>query len=157
MAVLSAGAPFGTADVDAHACTLCFSCVSACPGKALQTGGEGVPQLLFIEENCLQCGMCTRTCPEDALWITPRLIFDAESRSRKRKLHEEPPFLCTSCGKPFATRSVIDNMLNKLKGHHMFQSERARRRLTLCEDCRVIDIVQDPDALNGGLDGPIRQ
>ncbi len=157
LATLSAGAPFGTADVDAKACTLCFSCVGACPGKALQTGGEGIPQLLFVEENCLQCGMCTRTCPEDAIWITPRMLFDGEARKRKRKLHEEEPFLCTSCGKPFATRSVIDNMLNKLKGHYMFQTERARRRLTLCEDCRVIDIVQDQDAMMGGVDDQIRQ
>lgn len=157
LTTLGAKAPFGTADVDAHACTLCFSCVGACPGKALQTGGEGIPQLLFIEENCLQCGICTRTCPEDAIWITPRLLFDREARKRKRKLHEEAPFLCTACGKPFATRSVIDNVLNKLQGHYMFQSARARRRLTLCEACRVIDMVQDQEAMNGGMDGQIRQ
>lgn len=157
MASLTAGAPFGKAEVDAKACTLCFSCVGACPGKALQTGGEGMPQLLFIEENCIQCGMCTRTCPEDAIWITPQLLFDANARKQKRKLHEEAPFLCTACGKPFATRSVIDNMLSKLHGHYMFQNDRARRRLTMCEDCRVIDIVQDQDAINGGIDERIRQ
>ena len=157
MASLSVGAPFGMADVDPKACTLCFSCVGACPGKALQTGGEGMPQLLFIEENCLQCGMCTRTCPEDAIWITPRLLFDAATRRQKRKLHEEAPFLCTACGKPFATRSVIDRMMNKLQGHYMFQNERALKRLTLCEDCRVVDIVQDQEAMNGGIDGQVRQ
>ncbi|MGD8908538.1 MAG: 4Fe-4S binding protein [Chromatiales bacterium] len=156
MAMLTAGAPFGSADVDANACTLCFSCVGACPGKALQTGSEGIPQLIFIEENCLQCGLCTRTCPEDAIWITPRMLFDTEARARKRKLHEEAPFLCTACGKPFATRSVIDSMLNRLKGHYMFQSERSRRRLTLCENCRVVDIVQDEQAMKGGLDEQIR-
>jgi ferredoxin len=123
----------------------------------LLTAGEGVPQLQFIEENCLQCGMCTQICPEDAISISPRLLFDPAPRKARRKLHEEAPYLCTSCGKPFATRSVIDNMLEKLKGHYMFQDERARRRLTMCEDCRVIDIVQDPDAINGDLDQGIRQ
>jgi ferredoxin len=157
IATLTAGAPFGRADVDPQRCTLCFSCVGACPGKALQTGGEGIPQLQFIEENCIQCGMCTRTCPEDAIWITPRLLFDPTERRRKRKLHEEEPFLCVACGKPFATRSVIDNMLNKLKGHYMFQTEQARRRLTLCEECRVIDIVQDEEAMNVGINKQIRQ
>ena len=157
MAKLSVGAPFGKVDVDANACTLCFSCVAACPGKALQCGSEGVPQLLFIEGNCLQCGMCTRTCPEDAIGITPRLLFDAEQRRATRKLHEEAPFLCTSCGKPFATRSAIDNVLQKLEGHYMFQNERARRRLTMCDECRVIDIVQDQEVMNGGLDGHFRQ
>jgi ferredoxin len=157
LATLSTGAPFGSADVDAKACTLCFSCVGACPGKALQTGGEDIPQLHFNEANCLQCGMCTRICPEDAIWITPRLLFDRKARQQTRKLHEEQPFCCTACGKPFATQSVIKNMLHKLQGHPMFQTERARQRLTLCEDCRVVDIVQDQEAMMTGVDTPVRQ
>ena len=55
LANLPAGAPFGTAYVTEQDCTLCFACVGACPGKALQAG-EGEPQLKFIEANCLQCG-----------------------------------------------------------------------------------------------------
>jgi len=152
LASLEVGAPFGQAEVDHKCCTLCFSCVGACPGKALQSGGDERPSLLFIEENCIQCGLCTRTCPEDAIWITPRLLFDRAARRQPRLLHEEEPFLCTACGKPFATRSVIEHMQDKLRGHAMFQSERARRRLTLCEDCRVIDIVQDQEAMGGGID-----
>ncbi|MCW9022127.1 MAG: 4Fe-4S binding protein [Sedimenticola sp.] len=152
MADLTVGAPFGTAQVDEKACTLCLACVSACPGKALMSG-QDAPQLRFIEANCLQCGICTRTCPEDAIWITPRLLFNREERNKVRLLHEEPPFCCTACGKPFATRSVIENMLKKLEGHWMFQDGKARHRLTLCEDCRVVDIVQDPDAMAQGVKG----
>jgi ferredoxin len=156
IAILSAGAPFGAAQVDEKACTLCMACVSACPGKALQHG-QGEPQLKFIEANCLQCGMCTRTCPEDAIWITPRLLLDRNSRTKPRILCEEEPFNCTACGKPFATRSVINNMLTKLQGHWMFQNERARSRLTMCEDCRVVDAVQDTEVIENGLDGHLRQ
>ena len=47
--------------------------------------------------------------------------------------------------------------MNKLKGHYMFQNERARRRLTLCEECRVIDIVQDEEAMNLGVDKRMQQ
>ncbi len=68
-------------------------------------------------------------------------------------LHEEPAFCCVGCGKPFATRRVIDTLLDRLSGHAMFQTERARRRLELCEDCRVVDAVQDEDAMNQGLFG----
>ena len=156
LVTLSAGAPFGSAQVEADACTLCFSCVGACPGGAL-LDGEGEPRLRFIEANCLQCGMCTRTCPEDAISITPRMLFDREARGRARLLHEESPFCCSECGKPFATRSVVDNMLRKLEGHWMFQDPRARRRLQMCQDCRVIDIAQDPEAMGQGMDGEIRQ
>jgi ferredoxin len=153
MANLSQGAPFGSAAVAAKACTLCLSCVGVCPGKALQSGSVDHPELRFIEANCLQCGLCTRSCPEDAIWITPRLIFDSKARNQPRTLHEEQPFHCLSCGKPFATRSVIEKMRSQLSGHTMFQNERALRRLSLCDECRVVDIAQDPQA----LDGQIRQ
>jgi ferredoxin len=156
MTNLTTGAPFGTANVDEGRCTLCLACAGVCPGKALQTG-DGVPQLLFIEGNCLQCGLCTRTCPEDAIWITPRLLFEREARSQPRVLYEEPPFCCVSCGKPFATRSVITSMLAKLEGHWMFQTERARRRLMMCDDCRVVDIAQDPGAMEQGFETHHRQ
>jgi hypothetical protein len=39
----------------------------------------------------------------------------------------------------------------------MFQNERAKRRLMMCEDCRVADIVQDPDAMQQGFTAPHRQ
>jgi ferredoxin len=156
MASLSVGAPFGMAQVDVTACTLCLACVGACPGKAL-LAGQDAPQLRFVEANCIQCGMCTRTCPEDAIWITPRLLFDRETRAQIRLLHEEPPFCCTECGKPFATRSVIENMLKKLEGHWMFKDARSRNRLTLCQDCRVVDIAQDPEAMAQGMMGETLQ
>ena len=146
---LSVGAPFGSASVSAKACTLCLACTGVCPTHALQSG-RGVPQLRFIEANCIQCGLCTRTCPENAIWITPRMLLDRNERNKSRVLHEEEPFCCICCGKPFATRSVIDNMQVKLAGHRMFRSERARQRLQMCDDCRVADIVQDPEAMEDG-------
>lgn len=153
---LTAGAPFGTANVDEMRCTLCLACAGVCPGNALQTG-DGMPQLRFIESNCLQCGLCTRTCPEDAIWITPRFQFERDARNMPRVLNEEAPFCCVTCGKPFTTHSMITRMLGKLNTHWMFQDERAKRRLMMCEDCRVVDLVKDPEALAQGLETPPRQ
>ncbi len=150
MATLTAGAAFGEAIINASSCTLCMSCVSACPGNALQSG-QDVPQLRFIESLCLQCGMCTSICPERAISISPRILFDREQRSHSRSLYEEPPFCCVSCGKPFATKSVIDNMMKKLSGHWMFTDERAKQRLMMCEDCRVVDVIQDPEMMEKDL------
>ena len=138
LAELPAGAPFGTAAVDAKACTLCLACVTVCPGKALLDGHD-LPQLRFIEANCVQCGLCTRSCPEDAIWISPRLLFDAQARGRPRVLREDSPFHCVSCGKPFATTAVIGRMQLRLAGHSMYQDPKARRRLLMCGDCRVAD------------------
>ena len=138
---LPTGAPFGEVTVDEGRCTLCMACVSQCPGRALEGGGE-VPQLKFIEENCVQCAMCSRTCPEDAIAPSPRYRFDVERRRERRVLKEEEVFNCVSCGKPFSTRSMIDQMTAKLRSHPMFQGN-ALRRLQMCEDCRVRAMYAD--------------
>jgi ferredoxin len=143
-------APFGDVAIDAGKCTLCMACVGSCPGRALQDGSNReIPEVFFIESNCLQCGACVQTCPEDAIVIKPRLLFDPEIRNRARALNSDTPFACIGCGKPFAPTSVIHKMQEKLKDHHMFGNERALDRLKMCEDCRVVDIVQDPDAMGG--------
>ena len=143
---LSEQSPFGRILVDADACTLCMSCTSVCPSKAVSAGNE-TPKLEFHEINCVQCGICVAACPEHAISLEPRLIADPEQRRAVVTLHEETPFCCITCGKAFATKSLIDNMTRKLSGHHMFQSERAKQRLLMCEDCRVVDVVQDEDAM----------
>jgi ferredoxin len=140
---LPAGAPFGTAQVDSRACTLCMACVAVCPGNALRDGGEQ-PRLTFVEANCLQCGMCTRACPEDAIWISPRLLYERETRRRARLLKEEEPFACIRCGKPFSTKSMVLRMTQRLQGHYMFQGE-AIKRLQMCEDCRVRAMLENDE------------
>ena len=140
-AELPAGAPFGEIKVDKHACTLCMGCVSVCPVAALGAGGE-LPQLKFTEWNCVQCGMCETACPEDAIQLHTRFLYDAELRQQPRILHEEQPFCCVACGKPFGTRSLLESMMSKLEGHWMFQDEESRRRLQMCEHCRVKDMFK---------------
>jgi Fe-S-cluster-containing hydrogenase component 2 len=116
---------------------LCLSCVSACPASALQDNPEK-PQLRFIEKNCVQCGLCASTCPEDAITLQPRLLL-APGRKEARVLNETQPYGCIRCGKPFGTLKAIEAMLGKLAGHSMFQGA-ALERLKMCGDCRVIDI-----------------
>ena len=154
---LNADAPYGQAIIDENRCTLCMACVGSCPGRALQDGSNReIPQIFFIESQCIQCGTCTQTCPEDAIAISPRLVLDREKRNQGRVLNQDSPFACISCGKPFAPTSVIHKMSHSLKGHYMFSSERAKSRLKMCDQCRVADIVQDPEALKGSFD-PLNQ
>lgn len=137
---LAAGAPFGTVHVDKAKCTLCMSCVSACPPHAL-TDTQDMPRLKFTERNCVQCGLCAKTCPEGALTLEPRLLTTAEFR-RERVLNEAEPFNCVRCGKPFGTRQMIESMLGRLSGHAMFAGGDAIKRLQMCADCRIIDMME---------------
>src|SRR6478736_7650653 len=52
---LPEGAPFGTIEVRVEGCTLCLSCVSACPTGALSDDPER-PVLRFAEDACVRCG-----------------------------------------------------------------------------------------------------
>jgi ferredoxin len=136
------GAPFGAIAVDKDKCTLCLSCVSACPASALQDNPQ-LPQLRFIEKNCVQCGLCVKTCPEDAIALQPRLLL-TPPRKEARVLNETQPYACVRCKKPFGTLKAIEAMLGKLAGHAMFQGA-ALERLKMCGDCRVIDIYSAQD------------
>jgi len=128
--------PFGQVHVNKALCTLCMACASVCPVQALQAGGEK-PQLNFIEDNCVQCGLCEQSCPERAITLEQRFVFSATQRKLSQNLNEEEPFACIRCGKPFTTRRMIDHMVDKLAGHWMYDNEEALSRLKMCENCRV--------------------
>ncbi|MBA3624320.1 MAG: 4Fe-4S dicluster domain-containing protein [Methylibium sp.] len=142
---LPAASPFGSLRIDTAKCTMCLSCVGACPESALGDNPDR-PQLKFTEKNCVQCGLCVGTCPENALALDPRLWLADGGKARKqpRVLHEMQPWSCVKCGKPFGTQGAIEAMLGKLAGHSMFQGA-ALERLKMCGDCRVIDLHTNPD------------
>ncbi len=145
IALPAAGSPFGNLLIDTNACTLCLSCVSACPEGALADNADK-PQLKFIEKNCVQCGLCEKTCPENAITLQPRLWLADSGKARKepRVLAEMQPWLCVKCAKPFGTLKAIENMMVKLAGHAAFQGA-AAERLKMCSDCRVIDLHSNPN------------
>jgi ferredoxin len=82
------------------------------------------------------------TCPENAITLAPRLLLAAQAK-QEVVLNEAEPFNCVSCGKPFGTRQMVDNMLGKLTGHSMFAGGAALRRLQMCGDCRVVDMMEN--------------
>ena len=134
------GAPYGSLVIDQDRCTMCLSCVGACPQQALADNPEQ-PQLRFLEKSCVQCGLCASTCPEQAIRLEPRLWLADGGKARKtlRVLHQMEPYSCVRCGKPFGTLRAIENIVSKLAAHAAFQGA-AADRLKMCGDCRVIDL-----------------
>lgn len=144
---LPAGAPFGNVEIDTGGCTLCLSCVSVCPTRALSDDPER-PVLRFAEDACVQCGLCKATCPEKVITLEPRLSF---ARPGARVVKEEIPFCCIRCGKPFGVRSTIERVVAALEGRHwMFKDAPERLDLVrMCDNCRVGFVMErefDPHA-----------
>jgi ferredoxin len=135
---LPQGAPIGAISVDTGGCTLCLSCVSVCPTSALRDDPDR-PALKFVEDACVQCGLCQSTCPEKVITLKPQIDFRA-SRAPAKVIKEEEPALCVRCGTPFGVKSTIDRIAAKLEGSHWMYPAGDRRLevLRMCADCRVI-------------------
>jgi len=129
------GSPFGLVHVDAAACTTCLACAFTCPTRALASGGDAIPRLLFTEAACVQCGLCEVACPEKAITREPRLLLGPE-RTQSRLLHEDEPFACISCGKHFASVGTVRAVVEKLADHPMF-AESGIEVLKTCDECRL--------------------
>ena len=142
---LATGSPFGGLDVNAAGCTLCLACVGACPTGALIDNPDR-PMLRFIEDACVQCGLCKATCPEKVIQLRPRLNFDDAARS-PALVKEEEPAQCIRCGKPFGARAAIERVIEKLSGKHwMYMQGGALDRIRMCDECRMI--VQSEAAID---------
>jgi ferredoxin len=142
LVALPAEAPFGAIEIDVEGCTLCLSCVAACPTGALGDDPE-TPMLRFVEDACVQCGLCKATCPEKVIMLKPQLDFRAAT-TMSRVLKKEEPFHCIRCGRPFGVRSTIEHVIGKLAGRHwMYEIGSARiDALKMCEDCRVAAVTE---------------
>ncbi|MCW3172290.1 4Fe-4S binding protein [Shewanella subflava] len=141
-----ANVPYGQVKLNVDKCTLCMSCVSTCPTQALKDGGE-IPALRFVEQDCVQCGLCESSCPENVISLVPQINFDQQSRQAVTTLKEEAPFECIRCGSAFATQSMVHKMVEMVGAHSAFSAN--IERLKMCGDCRVKDmfedILQDPE------------
>jgi ferredoxin len=140
---LPAGAPLGAISLNVEGCTLCLSCVSACPTGALRDDPDR-PVLKFIEDACVQCGLCQSTCPEKVITLKPQIDFRAV-RAQAAILKEEEPALCIRCNKPFGIKSTIDKIAAKLEGRHWMYPEGDQRLdvVRMCADCRVIAMSEE--------------
>ena len=142
------GAPYGDIEVATDGCTMCLSCVTACPTGAFRDDPDS-PTLRFVERACVQCGICRSTCPEKVISLKPRLNFLDSVRDSVVK-NEEEPFNCVRCGNAFGVKSSVEHMVEKLTGHSMFKDEAALNRIRMCPDCRVLDMATDNDPDLGG-------
>jgi ferredoxin len=154
---LPADAPFGTIEVNVEGCTLCLSCVSACPTGALSDDPER-PMLRFAEDACVQCGLCKATCPEKVISLKPQIDFRAAT-AMARIIKQEEPAECIRCGKPFGVKSSVERVVAKLEGKHWMYKDSKKRLdvIRMCEDCRVVVMAEEQfDPFGAPHRGPVR-
>jgi ferredoxin len=131
---LAKGATLGTVRIDPAKCTLCSGCANICPTGALRFASVPVAELAFVEEACIQCGMCERACPEDAISLEARWA-DATMRTRPRALVTDEPARCPGCGAAFASRKLLEASLARF-GPELGLEGEDLDRLRLCPACR---------------------
>ena len=151
------GAPFGTVEVKVEGCTLCLSCVSACPTGALSDDPER-PMLRFAEDACVQCGLCKATCPEKVISLKPQIDFRAAT-AMARIIKQEEPAECIRCGKPFGVKSSVDRVVAKPEGKHWMYKDSKKRLdvIRMCEDCRVVVMAEEQfDPFGAPKRAPVR-
>jgi len=79
----------------------------ACPEGALLDGKEA-PQLKFIERTACSAAYARRPARR-RMTLMPRLLLSREAKS-EIVVNRAEPFNCVRCGKPFATRQMMDAM-----------------------------------------------
>jgi ferredoxin len=154
---LPAGAPFGTVDVNVEGCTLCLSCVSACPTGALSDDPER-PTLRFAEDACVQCGLCKATCPEKVISLQPQIDFRAAT-AMNRVIKQEEPAECIRCGKPFGVKSSVERVVAKLEGKHWMYKDSKKRLdiIRMCDNCRIEAMAEEQfDPFGAPRRAPVR-
>ncbi|MEO0731138.1 MAG: 4Fe-4S dicluster domain-containing protein, partial [Pseudomonadota bacterium] len=142
----------GQINVNTDGCTLCLACVSACPADAISDRPDR-PQISFTEAACVQCGLCAATCPEGVIALEPRFNFSTDALS-PAVIKTEEPFACISCGKEFGSKSSIEAVTAKLRGHSMFQDSDQLRIIQMCDDCRVEAVANSEQSPFAGPERP---
>jgi NAD-dependent dihydropyrimidine dehydrogenase PreA subunit len=98
-------------------CTGCAACVVNCPTGTLQATDHGKSRIFsYSYYQCIQCGTCVRSCPEDAGELrhemSLRSFLPFPSSIRIRSVHLEP---CEQCGTLFVPEPQLKKIIEKIE------------------------------------------
>jgi len=129
------GGPLGVVSVETDGCTLCGSCVAACPTTAvgLETGPV-VTTLTFDPSRCVACGNCAEICPEHVIMVERGTDLET-LRAGRRTLKAGPIMRCRMCGRTIAPAAMIERIRALLPN----ESDELLATMTeLCNNCRAL-------------------
>ncbi|MDI6888528.1 MAG: 4Fe-4S binding protein [Methanocellales archaeon] len=129
--------PFATISIS-EKCTICNTCMSMCPMGAIVKREN---KINFVYGYCIACGLCERSCPEEALKLKRTLDFAKLVDLKEETIAQSEFVRCVKCGKAFVTRATLDKtsgILRSMGGTGEFSMEERMELLKYCEDCRPV-------------------
>ncbi len=97
--------PFAAILADGDACSACRLCARFCPTGALSFAADTESFVLYFKAAiCIDCGICTVACPEDAVRFGPQMAVTALVDNEPQPLVAGELAACTRCGAPTAIR-----------------------------------------------------
>ncbi|MDR7480889.1 MAG: 4Fe-4S binding protein [Armatimonadota bacterium] len=125
--------PFGVVDVG-PGCTLCGSCVRACPTDALTLAHDAAGvAVVFAPALCVGCGRCVSACPEAGMLRLERVTDLARLRAGPATLAHSPHRRCAHCGAAFAAEAMVGRIAALLAD--VATADVVTR---YCPDCRAV-------------------
>ena len=123
-------------------CTLCLSCVSACPTGALLDDPDR-PVLKFVEDACVQCGLCKSTCPEKVITLTPQIDFRPRAPARGSSRRKSRRFASAATSRSASrARSTGSPPSSRAGTGCSRRATNALDAIRMCADCRVITMSE---------------
>jgi ferredoxin len=133
--LLKKASPLGRVKMINRTCTACGLCAMECKTGALSLvydEDEDTYRLFFTHHLCVACGRCVEICPENCLNVERTL--DTSSLNQPAEiLFEGEVVRCTKCGKPFASRAMIDSLMSKLGITRPSEAS----YMEICPDCKA--------------------
>ena len=126
--------PYGFLSLDMKKCTFCEACETDCFMRAIKFEKDSEStKFMFSHSQCINCGICVSTCPENALTLRNYITLE-KLNGEFVSLGEMKMVKCSRCSKPITTVAL----LNKLKKHfiEINSSKDYLETLNMCSDCR---------------------
>jgi ferredoxin/nitrate reductase gamma subunit len=125
---------FCSTRLNVNKCTGCAACELSCPTCTLESSDEGTLRIFtYVHYQCICCGACVSTCPEDAADLRHEISAAAFFRiAPKQEIRSVELKVCERCGAVFAPIPQLDKVGQTIKDDY----------LRFCPKCKNLNTAE---------------